>query len=55
MICANCEKRYITWDSAYVMRQKPTPITFCCYQCYLDFWAGVKSFVPLPEYRKETR
>ena len=54
MICENCGKKYKTSDSTHVMRSKPTPVTFCCYKCYTDFWMDVKNFMPLPEYTKNT-
>lgn len=31
----------------------PRPISFCCYEHYLKFWADVGTFVPLPEYTKD--
>lgn len=48
MICQHCGKSV---KSLKVDKNgTPKPISFCCYECYLEFWKGCKEFVPLAEY-----
>ena len=53
MICENCGKKYQAQKSPQVVKDgNPKPVTFCCYECYLEFWGDVPNFEPLPEYEK---
>lgn len=53
MKCAECRTEFNKGKGAYVIRDdKPHPVSFCCYKCYLKFWSNVKGFQYLPEYKK---
>lgn len=53
MICSNCGKNFSTKKIAHVLwNGRPEPVSFCSYKCYIEFWHGVDSFEPLPEYIK---
>lgn len=52
MICAHCEKHFATNDITYVRKDgKCVSLSFCCYNCYLNFWKGINGFKPFPEYK----
>lgn len=52
MKCAECRTKFNKGEGAYVIRNdKPCPVSFCCYKCYLKFWSSVKGFQYLPEYK----
>ena len=47
MECPNCQKTF--WRNVKVIGKNGLEqrISFCCYECYLEFWKGVSQFVPL--------
>jgi len=50
MECENCGKIFPTQKSIHVLKNgKKQSITFCSYDCYFKFWAGVPNFEPLPQ------
>lgn len=49
-ICNNCFRKMNEEHRMRLFRKgKSFPTEFCCYECYLDFWKGIKNFEPLKE------
>ena len=49
MKCDFCGTSSLRGTKVKNYKGKIVPITFCCYECYLAFWKGVKGFIPLPK------
>lgn len=55
MKCANCEKNIHTLNTVKIKRFGiKTSVSFCCYQCYLDFWKDNTNFKPFQEWKIES-
>ena len=56
MKCQHCEKSFTYKAQLYLIDRNGCKVSasFCCYECYLEFWKDNTDFIPLKEYKQPT-